>query len=600
MKKKLLFRFVLFVLLLYNLGTGEAAEDKSFRPYQLAWELETSFSSVDMAPSGEFIVVSTGSEIKTLDVKTGKIIQSILYRCNFKCELTTNGYYIIINDYYEIINKKEKKIVVSVLNKTLNEIQSNKYDVNDNAVYHSPGISAISLSGKNIISSASKIVSADDDKPTVTNLYYFENNRLIWSKEFNQISGVTDISISSNGDSIGVGFQSATSGRFSKVLDMTGNIVKEFENVRRLKLSTNGRFALGLKKNKVIYFDINSDNNTIWEFGFNDEVTSYDQTYDSNLTVLGFVNSFNILNKQGNVIQEYNLGNVIKNVQISSDGKYLLIVMATKIAVFSNELVSMKFPEENSVIERLSPIFKWEDIGALKYLIKIDNDIFETSQPEFNINGSFPPGQHEWAVKAIYDNGIESIWTHPTQFYYFSEPVPHLTFPDEGKVFEEGNITFKWDYSENATKYLLNISGNVYESFNKEFTIPTGSFRHGLYRWSVKTVRQDGLSSNWSLPRTFSISAPKEKIVQKEVEVFSQPNIKIAMAASIFIIGVLTIFIRPYYKRLKVKRKMAKTATDWCPHCLKFTGGAIICPHCCKNTLSRIKYSEKSNKIKKE
>lgn len=584
MKKDLLFVLLLILFIAQLPSVAAINETQPIRPYQLSWELETSFLSIDLAPSGEFVVISTNSEIKTLDVKTGKIIQSIpllkIFGGSTSSEqVTTNGEYIIVN------GQDPGNFAIKAFSKNFNGIWSYKEIKNDAKYFPSP--SSISLSGNNVISTSYR-VTPESNVPTEIVLYFFEEGKLLWRKEFEKLDTVKDVSITSDSDLIAI--SSSSIGKTgTKIIDKKGEVIKEFEDFNKLKLSSNGKYAIGLRKNKVVYFNIN-DGSTAWEYNYDgiEEAKSLDQTLDSNLIAIGFNNFFYILNKQGTVIQKYNVAGVVSDIKISLDGKYLLLGMGNKIVMFSNDLPVLISPEADFTFEKETPIFKWENNGALKYFIKIDDDTFEVSKPEFIINGSLSQGEHEWSVEAIYDDGVESMWSYPQKFYYFSDIVPHLTSPDEGKVFEYGNIgniTFRWEYRENITKYILNISGTVYESSTKEFTIPTESFRPRIYRWSVKAVRSDGLESNWSLPKTFSISAPKEKIVQKEVEVFSQLNPRVAFVGSILIIFVIAIFVRPYYKRLKVKREMAKTPTDWCPYCLKFTGGEEICPHCGKITL---------------
>jgi len=64
--------------------------------------------------------------------------------------------------------------------------------------------------------------------------------------------------------------------------------------------------------------------------------------------------------------------------------------------------------------------------------------------------------------------------------------------------------------------------------------------------------------------------------------------------------GLISLLITlPYYKRAKIKKEMAKTPTDWCPICHKFTGGAAICPHCHHKMLVEVKY-DANKKVKKK
>lgn len=382
MKKDLLFVLLLILFTIQLPSVAAINETQPIRPYQLSWELETSSSSIDLAPSGKFVVISTNSEIKTLDLKTGKIIQSIP---STDSQVSTNGDYIVISG----TNGK-----IKILDTNLKEIRSYNGDTKDAETF--PSKSAISLSGKNIIVTSSRF---ENYSPNVMILYFFENNSFVWKKEFSNVPVVQAISINRGGELIGVSYISLQKGGISKIIDKKGTILNEFEDIYNLKLSASGKYATGLKKNKAVYFNIN-DSSTIWEFNYNetDAATSLDQTFDSNFTVISFRNFFNILNKQGNAIQKYDTDKEVREVRISSDGKYLLVVMDNKIAMFSNDIPLLISPEADSVIEKETPIFKWDDVGALKYLIKIDNDTFEASQPEFRMYNTLSSGQHEWSI----------------------------------------------------------------------------------------------------------------------------------------------------------------------------------------------------------
>ena len=580
---------VLFVISIFIFPiSADAIENQLCGPYQKSWDLDIYLKSADLSPSGEFIVLNTGNELKTLDI-TGKEIKSIGNPWQ-ECQVTTNGEYIILNNGDRII----------LLDHNLNEVWSYDNEYDDNKFF-STGVVEISPSGKNIVA-ASNIEYTGNDGATETIIYYFEkisqSPNLLWEKKIENHRELRGLSINPEGDLIGINFDSAYA--YSWIIDKNGE--KRLDGIRYLKLSLDGKHAVGIKENKVIYLDL-SNYNIIWETTLIEEPdnvwTSLDQINNSNY-VIGYSSYFNIFNDKGDIIQQYNLGKLITDVSISSDGKYLLILMNNKIAIFSNNMPLLKSPAENTIIDRQAQIFSWEDSGALKYFIKIDSNIFEISEPIFTINDSISNGPHEWSVKAIYENGEESMWTNPITFYYFNDPIPHLTFPEERQNFKEGNITFKWEYRNEVTNYLIDISGDIHESSNEELIIPSDSFDPKMYRWSVKAIRPDGSQSNWSMPRTFSISnVGTANVITNESETISQLNQKIAFIAIIFMLAVIGIFIRPNYKRFRIRQKMAKTPTDWCPHCQKFTGGSGFCPHCGEVTIKDISIIQKSGKNEK-
>jgi hypothetical protein len=579
--------YILYILILFNLPNA-AAETTSFHQYQKSWELETDFRDIDLSPTGEFIVTLSNSGIEILDTQTGKIRQKIDTLDAFglyASQIFTNGDYIVVNG-------RTNLMTIKIFDKNLKPV----WEYKDKKNTLDPSRGAISLDGKNIISTYSF---QTPNKTLMTILYFFENSELIWKKEF--MDFVSDVSITPQGDFILINLAGKDGGIF--ILDNKGNIIKEFKHqFKTIIMSTDGKYAVGLresdiKENKAIYFDINNSNK-IWEFNYEGVAKSLDQNYDSNITVIGFVNFFYVLSKQGDIAQKSDFDGYVSKIRVTSDGKYFLAAMNSKIAVFSNDIPLMIFPEEKGIVEGSPLKFKWEDNGASSYLLKIDNDIIKADGFEFIQNNSLSNGEHKWSIKAIYDNGKEGMWSYPRKFYYYKDQIPHLTFPDENKGFGSGNITLKWNYFGIAEKYLIDISGTIYNSKNKEITMPFNSFHPGTYRWSVKAVSSDDKESEWSLPGSFYITAPQEKVTQKTVEVTTQINYLYVLIGSITIIGLFAIFIRPFYKRAKLKKQMAKTPTDWCPHCKKFTGGAAICPHCLQNTNIETKYDVPKNRKK--
>lgn len=587
---------ILLVAFISQLASTAIAEDQQFRQYRKSWELDlgTHLYSIDLSPSGEFIVTLSNSEIKVLDIKNGEVLRKINTYDAFgmiSSNIVTNGDYIVVNGQHN------GNFTIRVFDKDLKNLweYNDKIEITVNGFI--PSYMDISLDGKNIIST---VLYPKPDKEYMTIVYFIEDKTFGWKKEFT--GRANDFSISSTGDVLGV---KLTGTGFSShlIVDKNGQILNDIKKFKLLSLSADGKNAVALKEftkesNKVVYFNIDTGSD-IWEFNYDEGANSLEQTSDSKNTVVGFNNLFYILNEHGNINQKYELDEFMKGIQISSNGKYLLIKKYSSIVVFSNDIPLIKSPEEKAIIENQSLIFNWEDNGAASYFIRIDNEISEISGTELILNRSLSEGEHEWSLKSNYGNGNEGLWSYPMKFFYYRNPVPYLTYPNDNMIFKSDNLSFNWEYNGNAKKYEINISGNRYESFNHEFSNNADSFQHGTYQWSVKAIKMDDSESDWSLPRTFSINAPEEKIVKKEVEVITPLNPEIAITIGILIIGVFAIFIRPFYKRARLQKEMAKTPTDWCPRCKKFTGGGAICPHCDCPTNMEEKY-ETAKKVTKK
>jgi len=489
------FIFLYIIILLLSITiTGMAAENQTFIPYQYVWELETDFKSIDLSSSGNFILMSTNSEIKILDIRTRKIITRISINSDQTPIVSASGDNIVAN----VNNFGENTI--QVLDRNLIRVWSYQ----DKNINYIPMMNDISSTGKNVISAYFEWRNNQNN----VILYFFENEVLIWKKELDNTSTINDVSISSDGSLIGICVGSSLKGNFLLILDKNGSIKKEIEGFYKFKFSIDEKYAVGIKNYRTVtYFNINTNDN-IWELNDNkDFAVSLDQTPDLNPIVIGFRNSVYFLNKNGNVTQKYDSDGPIVSIGISSDGKYVMIAMENRIAILSND---------NS-----SVVYK----------------------------------------------------------------IPHLIYPREGQVLEDRSVTLKWEYQGNATKYLIKISNKTYTSYKNDFSLPSDFLNYTTYKWEVKAIKDDGSETDWSSPRTFSIIAVFDPIV--------------AYIGGILVIGVAAILFRPFYKRFKVKRDMAKTPSDWCPHCLKFTGGATDCPHCGKTTLKQM-HSEKIKKKQKE
>ncbi len=173
----------------------------------------------------------------------------------------------------------------------------------------------------------------------------------------------------------------------------------------------------------------------------------------------------------------------------------------------------------------------------------------------------------------------------------------NLVSPRDGEALDNPMPAFDWSDVKGASKYLIKIDEETFETATSEFTL-VKNLSLGKHEWMVKSISSNSESS-WTQPRSFSIVSSEGKTILKTVQALVVDRRVLAGGMILFIL-LLGIIVRPFYKRWAVKKKLEKTATDWCPHCHKFTGGAETCPHCGLSTLTSSEYTkEKQIKSKK-
>ena len=156
--------------------------------------------------------------------------------------------------------------------------------------------------------------------------------------------------------------------------------------------------------------------------------------------------------------------------------------------------------------------------------------------------------------------------------------------------------TFLWK-SNNGLEYIIKIDNEEYKTQSLEFKAPI-KLSSGIHSWSLKRIGLDGRESAWTSESNFIIST-NETVLFERIFTENPFTIYIGAISLIMVIAIGIFFIRPYYKRTKLKRGMVKTATDWCPHCKKFTGGVRVCPHCGKDiTAARMILRKNDEKYK--
>ncbi len=374
---------------------------------------------------------------------------------------------------------------------------------------------------------------------TNNSLYFLKNGKLLWKSS---LSFVADsVSVSPNGSYISVmGLDdkfSSDEAQKSRIylFDNQGKLVQKFnKDLFGYAKSVAGENNIVVGSTGVMLLDYNM--NKKWDKTFLREmnaiklvdyylaagntkeklpVDDIDSSSNNDLIVTITGDKYiNFVNKLGDLIQTHELEKPANSIVSSADGNYVAVKSGdNELYIFTNyNVVALLSPSSDAILNNTKPNFKWTKSNASKYILKIDNETFTTTNSEFTLDEPLNTGRHQWSVKVV------------------------------------------------------DFSGN---------------------------------EGDWLSPRTFSIVSSEEMNVTKKIVEEKPFDPRITAGGAILFLFLAGIIARPFYKRWVLKKKMAQTPTDWCPHCHKFTGGAKVCPHCGKETLASIGY-DMSKKVKKK
>jgi hypothetical protein len=187
---------------------------------------------------------------------------------------------------------------------------------------------------------------------------------------------------------------------------------------------------------------------------------------------------------------------------------------------------SLSSPQDGDEVPGTSVTFKWEaSEGATKYLLEVNTDPNwgkKTSKfygdvgnvTEYKDTG-YPDNvvTYYWRVLA----GNEAGWGPPSSTWSFINAGPTLISPEDGEAVPGTSVTFKWEASEGATKYLLEVNtdpdwsketskfyGNMGDITEYE---DTGYPNDGtIYYWRVRAGNEAGWSSRSETRRFINTS----------------------------------------------------------------------------------------------
>lgn len=140
--------------------------------------------------------------------------------------------------------------------------------------------------------------------------------------------------------------------------------------------------------------------------------------------------------------------------------------------------------------------FWWEEVdGAEKYNVQIVSPSFsniqqlitDTSVTTDKFTKVLTPGTYQWRVRGV-NNGGETSWTTRTLTIDTSSNLTYsaviLLSPADSFYSNTLSHTFSWTSVNNATNYIFNMAGSLY---NYSTTSATFNFQaEGTYIWSVK------------------------------------------------------------------------------------------------------------------
>lgn len=122
---------------------------------------------------------------------------------------------------------------------------------------------------------------------------------------------------------------------------------------------------------------------------------------------------------------------------------------------------------------------------------------------------------YQWRVRANCSNGLSSNWSGPSSFTTLPAPVCHTPGGLQTYNITATSVEVNWGLVNGASYYSLQtrISGGPWVNlsppdWNFGPVVISGLFSNTNYQWRVRTVCTNGLTSNWSSPRSFTTLPP--------------------------------------------------------------------------------------------
>ncbi len=322
----------------------------------------------------------------------------------------------------------------------------------------------------------------------------------------------------------------------------------------------------------------------VWSYSSDEDVLKTVSSEDGSVVFITN-NYIRFLNNTGMLLWKEKAPEGIKDIDISVNGRYVGAV-----------IVDSKWDTAKNTRVSYNSLYLFDNKGKFLWMNQVegnsvsfssDGEYIKVNSQIFDLKGR-KTDSAPFSNKKLIDSADWKVEINGNRNIVYSAIVPIIEYPKEGTI-EETTPTLRWSNFEGAIKYIIRIDGIEREIVGNSYTIdkPLNAGKHSL---NVKAIYSDSKESRWGKEIVFTI-------LPKNVENIIDTRIVFAGIMLSLILGA--IFIRPYYKRAKLKREMAMTPTDWCPNCHKFTGGVTTCPHCGQKTLVETKY-DTAKKVKKK
>lgn len=167
--------------------------------------------------------------------------------------------------------------------------------------------------------------------------------------------------------------------------------------------------------------------------------------------------------------------------------------------------------------------FEWEPLEEAKfYEIEIRKkgqtskpNAFTTTKAEWN--GRLQVGRYEFRLRALDSRKVPGDWSGYAELDVMLEPVklksPELDSTVKATGTDKQEMEFSWHQTPAATGYVVEVYNQANEKVFEEKTSST-SFKHELptaahYTWKVKAISKEGLESEATEVRKFTLVGPK-------------------------------------------------------------------------------------------
>jgi hypothetical protein len=158
-------------------------------------------------------------------------------------------------------------------------------------------------------------------------------------------------------------------------------------------------------------------------------------------------------------------------------------------------------PADNAYTNQPSVEFRWQDVGALTYNLRVDGTVYTTTAT--SMTRTVVDGAHDWTVQALDGlgnaSGYAAEWT--VNVDTTPPPVPALAAPANGTATVNSNVSFSWQ-NVNSHSYNLRVDGVVYTT---TMTTMTRVLADGAHTWTVRSRDWLGNASAYATAWTVTV-----------------------------------------------------------------------------------------------